>query len=102
VNGRTLVRVFVRKRLKGWQRNPLGTATNKGTRMTKVRDLHKKWMKDPEYRKAHKALAPEFELAGALIQARVQASLTQNSLRRAWLGVPRLLDSRTPRLLLIP
>ena len=48
--------------------------------MTKVRDLHKKWMKEPAYRKAHEALAPEFELARALIRARVQAGLTQEQL----------------------
>ena len=48
--------------------------------MTKVRDLHEKWMKDPEYRKAHKALAPEFDIARAVMQARVQAGLTQEQL----------------------
>ena len=31
--------------------------------MTKVRNLHKKWMKDPDYRRAHEALKPEFEIA---------------------------------------
>ena len=34
--------------------------------MTKVNDLHRKWLKEPAYRKAHKALAPEFELARAV------------------------------------
>jgi ribosome-binding protein aMBF1 (putative translation factor) len=48
--------------------------------MTKVRDLHRKWMKDPEYRAAHEALAPEFELTRALIQARAHAGLTQEQL----------------------
>jgi hypothetical protein len=28
--------------------------------MTKLNDLHKKWMKNKEYRKAHEELAPEF------------------------------------------
>jgi hypothetical protein len=41
--------------------------------MTKVDDLHRKWMKDPKYRKAHEDLAPEFELAHAVIDARVHA-----------------------------
>ena len=50
--------------------------------MTKVRDLHRTWMKSPEYRRAHAALAPEFELARALIQARVQAGLTQEQLAK--------------------
>jgi hypothetical protein len=33
--------------------------------MTKVKDLHQKWMKSAEYRKAYEALKPEFELARA-------------------------------------
>jgi ribosome-binding protein aMBF1 (putative translation factor) len=48
--------------------------------MTKVSDLHRKWMKSPEYRTAHQALAPEFELASAVIRARVRAGLTQEQL----------------------
>lgn len=48
--------------------------------MTKVRDLHRKWMKDPEYRKAHAELAVEFALARAVIEARVHAGLTQEKL----------------------
>ena len=48
--------------------------------MTKVSDLHRKWMKNPAYRKAHQALEPEFELARALIRARVEAGLTQEQL----------------------
>lgn len=50
--------------------------------MSKVSDLHRKWMKNSEYRKAHEALAPEFELVRALIQARVQAGLTQEQLAK--------------------
>lgn len=48
--------------------------------MSKVEDLHQKWMNDPEYRKAHAELAPEFELARTFIQARAQAGLTQAEL----------------------
>lgn len=48
--------------------------------MSKVIDLHRKWIKDSEYRKAHESLAPEFELVRALIHARVQAGLTQEQL----------------------
>lgn len=48
--------------------------------MSTVKQLHQKWMKDPEYRKAHAALAPEFALARAVIEARVQAGLTQEQL----------------------
>ena len=48
--------------------------------MSKVRDLHQAWMKKAEYRDAHAALAPEFALARAVIQARVTAGLTQEQL----------------------
>lgn len=48
--------------------------------MTKVNDLHRKWMKNKEYRKAHEDLAPEFALARAVISARVTAGLTQSQL----------------------
>ena len=48
--------------------------------MSKVHNLHKKWMKDPDYRKAHEALKPEFEIARALIEARAKAGLTQEQL----------------------
>jgi ribosome-binding protein aMBF1 (putative translation factor) len=48
--------------------------------MTKVNDLHQKWMQNEEYRKAHKELAPEFELSRVVIHARVTAGLTQEQL----------------------
>jgi ribosome-binding protein aMBF1 (putative translation factor) len=48
--------------------------------MTKVSDLHQKWMKNKQYRKAHDDLAPEFALARAVIAARVTAGLTQEQL----------------------
>jgi ribosome-binding protein aMBF1 (putative translation factor) len=48
--------------------------------MTKVNDLHRKWMKNEEYREAHQELAPEFALARSVISARVAAGLTQEQL----------------------
>ena len=48
--------------------------------MTKVSDLHQKWMKNKDYRKAHEDLAPEFALSRAVIHARVAAGLTQEQL----------------------
>jgi ribosome-binding protein aMBF1 (putative translation factor) len=50
--------------------------------MTKVNDLHKKWLKDKNYRKAYKELAPEYAVARAVIEARVTAGLTQEQLAR--------------------
>ena len=48
--------------------------------MTKVNDVHRKWMKNREYRKAYEELAPEFALARAVIEARASAGLTQEQL----------------------
>ncbi len=48
--------------------------------MTKLTDLHKKWMKDPEYRREYDALEEEFALASAIIEARPRAGLTQEEL----------------------
>lgn len=48
--------------------------------MTDASTLQKKWLKDPKYRDAHKALQSEFDLARALIQARAAAGLTQQEL----------------------
>ena len=39
-------------------------------------------MKSSEYRRAYQALAPEFDLARAVIEARAQAGLTQEQLAR--------------------
>jgi transcriptional regulator with XRE-family HTH domain len=48
--------------------------------MTRLKTLHKKWMKDPEYRKEYDGLEEEFALASALIEARSRAGLTQEEL----------------------
>ncbi len=45
--------------------------------MTSMRELKKKWMRDPEFRKEYEALEPEFALARTLIEARTNAGLTQ-------------------------
>ena len=50
--------------------------------MSKVRDLHKKWSRNADYRAAYDELEPEFELARALIAARVSAGLTQAQLAK--------------------
>ena len=36
--------------------------------MNRIKNLHKKWSRTPEYRKAYEKLAPEFELAKARIE----------------------------------
>ena len=50
--------------------------------MTKVKDLHGKWMKEPDYKSAYAALDDEFQLAKTLIEARKQAGLSQDQLAR--------------------
>ena len=47
---------------------------------TTVDDLHKKWMKNPEYRREYNSLEREFTLSAALIEARCRAGLTQEQL----------------------
>jgi transcriptional regulator with XRE-family HTH domain len=50
--------------------------------MARITDLHKKWMKEPKYRKAYEALDEEFLLASAVIDVRSRAGLTQEELAR--------------------
>ena len=50
--------------------------------MTKLRDLHRRWSKDKDYKSAYDALGEEFELAKALIEARTRAGLSQTQLAR--------------------
>ena len=50
--------------------------------MAKVKALHRRWSKDPDYKAAYDALEGEFELAKALIEARRRAGLSQTQLAR--------------------
>ena len=45
--------------------------------MSKLKDLHGKWLRDPSYREAFDGLDNEFSLALAIARARVSAGLTQ-------------------------
>ena len=51
--------------------------------MARILDLHKRWMKDPKYRKAYDALDEEFALAAAAIDARDLEDL-QNDRRQEY------------------
>ena len=42
----------------------------------KLSTLHKKWMKDPEYRKEYDALEEEFALIAEVARARLRAGLS--------------------------
>ena len=48
--------------------------------MTAIKDLHRRWMRDPDYRREYDALDEEFALAQALVAARTGAGLTQQEL----------------------
>lgn len=50
--------------------------------MSRIRDLHKKWLGDAEYRREYEALEEEFALASAMIAARKRAGLTQAELAK--------------------
>jgi len=45
--------------------------------MTRLKQLHEKWSKDPAYRKAYDDLEEAFALAAAIAEARSRAGLTQ-------------------------
>lgn len=50
-------------------------------------ELHKEWMKDPKYRREYEKLEPEFQIARALIDARIHKKLTQKEIaKRAGTG----------------
>jgi ribosome-binding protein aMBF1 (putative translation factor) len=49
---------------------------------TRVDDLHKDWMKDPDYRREYEALDEEFSLTAAMIEARIRAGMTQAQVAR--------------------
>jgi transcriptional regulator with XRE-family HTH domain len=50
--------------------------------MTKIKTLHKRWMKDPAYRKEYDALEEEFALAAEVAKARNRADLSRAELAR--------------------
>ena len=50
--------------------------------MTSIKSLHKKWMKNAEYRHEYDALEGEFALASAVAKARSRSGLSQEELAR--------------------
>ena len=50
--------------------------------MTKLEDLKKRFMKDPEFREEHERVDEEFRLLEALVRARTEAKLTQAEIAR--------------------
>jgi len=50
--------------------------------MIPYKKLKKKWLKDPEFKKAYDALTPEFALIKLIIQKRITERITQKELAR--------------------
>ena len=48
--------------------------------MTKLSELHKQWMDDPQYQKDYQSLEAEFNLAQTLIETRTKIGTTQEAL----------------------
>ncbi len=46
------------------------------------KELHKRWMKNPKYRYEYEKLAPEFEIARQIIDARIKRKITQEELAK--------------------
>lgn len=50
-------------------------------------ELHKEWMKDPEFRREYEKLEPEFQIARQIIGARIKQKISQTQLaKRAGTG----------------
>ena len=45
-------------------------------------ELKKKWMKNPEFKRAYNALEPEYQIARAVIEARQKRGMTQGELAK--------------------
>ncbi len=50
--------------------------------MTKIADLKKRWMTEPDFRKEYAKADEEFSIIEALIRARTEAKLSQTQLAR--------------------
>lgn len=50
--------------------------------MKNFKELKKEWLKDPEFKAEYDKLEPEFMLAEALIQARLEKKMTQIELAK--------------------
>jgi len=48
--------------------------------MTKISTLHKRWLKEPAYKKAYEDSEIEFEIAKEIIEARMKSGLSQEEL----------------------
>ncbi len=45
-------------------------------------ELHRKWMKDPKYRREYEKLETEFQIAGQVLEARLKRKMSQEELAK--------------------
>lgn len=45
-------------------------------------EIKKEWLKDPEFKKLYEESQPEFEIAKAIIRARIERKMTQKELAK--------------------
>lgn len=46
------------------------------------KELHREWMKDPEFRREYEKLEPEYEIACQIIEARLKKKMSQEELAK--------------------
>ena len=51
-------------------------------KLISAEEAHKKWMKDPRYRREYENLQPEFEIARQMIGARIKKKMSQEELAK--------------------
>ncbi len=56
--------------------------TRNGVEYVTLKDWHRESMRDPEFRKAYKALQPKYDLIRAILDARIKRGVTQKELAR--------------------
>lgn len=54
----------------------------KNYKLVSADQVHRKWMKDPEYRREYEKLQPEFEIASQMIGARIKKKMSQEELAK--------------------
>ena len=55
---------------------------NKRAKLISAEALHRKWMKDPEYRREYEKLESEFQIARQIIAARIKQKMSQEELAK--------------------
>lgn len=54
----------------------------KHRKLISFKELHREYMKDPEFRREYEKLQPEFEIASQIIGARIKHKMTQGELAK--------------------